>query len=330
MEANPVTPQDLVAKLEDFIKSGVEKANGETKPIKPGHRYPFHWPPHAISHDYHVDAASFNEIHTVGHRGVNLTCKIARTPFGIFGRVEDIWNEAKAETVEKVLEELVAGTNPWFDRFDDITNCLGRTERFTGSIAELPYHELIFLLYCPNRDVAHQALVEIEKQASTGLFAPALIRILDDDKHPHRRIAHWCALDLFEDVAAFAPQEEDQSHVIRAIKDLIWRAEDDYARAIFKAGVVLGGHICSHESADALLSCFKAPSRIGRRSAIHASFHLAEWLPSRKNDIINRLNEVSRSDSDAALRQFAECMARDVRSGAVEHVDEPIFPDEIS
>ncbi len=330
MESSEFTSNELLVRLETIISLAIEKANGNTKPIKPGHRVPFHWPPHAISHDYHVAASAFNEKHVIQFRGVALECLIARTPFGIFGRVVDLWNEAKADSAEQVLAMLKEGVTPWFDRYDTITDCLGREERFTGHLSSLGYDDLIALLFCPDRDVAHNALIEIEKHASTGIFAPALIRILDEDQHPYRRIAHWCALDLLEDISAFAPTEQEQSQVIRAIKDLIWRAEDDYARAIFKAGVVLGGHICSHESADALLECFKAPSRIGRRSAIHASFHLAEWLPSRRNDIVNRLNEASRIDPDEQLRQFAAAMARDVKAGAADHVDEPIFLEELA
>src|SRR5690606_31653007 len=125
-----------------------------------------------------------------------------------------------------------------FDRMDAITDCLGRDTRYHGHLDDLPPDDLIILLYCPDRDISYHALVEIEKHASSGLFTPALVRILDDNEHPYRRAAQWCALDIFEDIGAFCRTEEEQARVIKAIRDLIWRAEDDYARAIFKAGVV--------------------------------------------------------------------------------------------
>lgn len=330
MASEDLKPSNLVDRLDGFISQAVKQFGGDTTPIKPGHRIAFHWPPHAVSHDYHVDASSFNERHEVEFRGETLVCFVARTPYGVFGRVDDRWNEARGETVEQVLEALKIGVSPWFDRMDAITACLGRSERYHGFLTDLPSDDLVVLLYCPDRDVAQHALVEIEKRASTGIFTEALIRILNDDQHPHRRIAQWCALDIFEDISAFARTEADQIKVIRAIRDLIWRAEDDYARTIFKAGVVLGGHICSHAAADALLECLRAPSKVGRRSAIHACFHLAEWLPSRRNDIVMRLNACSRTDEDPLLRDFAACIAHDIASGASEHVDEPTFTEEAS
>lgn len=325
---SPLTSQDLVRRVENLIHAAVEAAGGNTTPNKPDHRIPFHWPPHAVSHDYHVDASSFQEKHQVEFRGETLHCTLARTPFGIFGRVEGHWNEAKGDTVDQVLKELTVGVTPWFDRMDTITACLGREERYHGHLDDLAPDDLVALLYCPNRDVSYHAIVEIEKHASTGLFTDALIRILEDDQHPNRRIAQWCALDMFEDIGSFCQTEQDQLRVIQAIRDLVWRAEDDYARTIFKAGVVLGGHISSNPSAEALFDCLKAPSKIGRRSAVHACFHLAEWLPSRSNDIVARLREVSRNDPDPQIRDFAHYIADDIANEAEEHVDEPEFHDE--
>lgn len=329
MQSPPTqTSQDVVERLESFIQAAVDKAGGDTTPIKPGHRVVFHWPPHAVSHDFHVDADSFHEHREVEFRGETLVCALARTPFGIFGRVEGHWNEARGETVDQVLQELTVGVSPWFDRMDAITATLGRSTRYHGHLNDLPPDDLVVLLFCPDRDVAHHALVEIEKHASTGIFTPALIEILNDERHPQRRSAQWCALDMFEDINAFAPEPKLQTKVIQAIKNLIWRAEDDYARTVFKAGVVLGGHICTNESADALLECLKSPSRIGRRSAVHASFHLAEWLPSRSLEIVKRLRDVARTDPDAHIRDFSEYIAHDIEDGALEHVDEPLFPGE--
>lgn len=322
-----VTGEDILARLEAFIQAGAKNHVGPN-PVKPGHRVVFHWPPHAVSHDYHVDAASFHEKHEVQYRGETLHCTLARTPFGIFGRVEDRWNEARGESVDDVLRELTKGVAPWFDRMDAITQTLDRETRYHGHLDDLPPQDLIVLLYCPDRDVAHHAMVEIEKHASTGLFTPALLRILRDDRHPHRRSAQWCALDMLEDISAFCPAPDDQLPIIDAVKDLIITAQEDYARTVFKAGVVLGGHISTDPAADALLACLDAPHRVGRRSAVHACFHLAEWLPSRAPELVRKLRTRAQIEPDPQLRDFAAWIADDIESGAEEHVTEPTFPDE--
>ena len=83
-------------------------------------------------------------------------------------------------------------------------------------------------------------------------------------------------------------------------------------------------------AADALLDCLNAPSRFGRRSAIHACFHLAEWLPSRQEEIADRVRQVSVDDPDELLRDFALYIAKDIETNASQHVDEPFFADEAS
>lgn len=329
-ESDELKPADLVARVESVIESSVAGSGGNFVPVNPGHRIVFHWPPHAVSHDYHVDAESFVEEHSIEVRGEKLLVKIARTPFGIFGRVEDLWNEARGETINQVLRECSDGVLPWFDRMDAITATLGREERYHGFLDDLAGDDLVALLYCPIRDVAHHAMVEIEKRASTGLFTDALVTILRDQRHPYRRIAQWCVLDMFEDISAFAKSVEEEKVIIAAIHDLIWRSEDDFARTTYKAGVVLGGHISTNEAADALLDCISGPNKVGRRSAMHAVFHLVEWLPQRRNDVVERLRRAAREDSDAQLRDFAAYMADDVESGAAEHVDEPVFPEEMA
>ncbi|MFX8988315.1 hypothetical protein ABTN23_19740, partial [Acinetobacter baumannii] len=71
----------------------------------------------------------------------------------------------------------------------------------------------------------------------------ALLEILRDREHPMRRIAQWCVLDLFEDLPSYFPDDEGQKQAVDAMSGLLWDAEDDYARTVFKAGVVLGGHV---------------------------------------------------------------------------------------
>ena len=133
---------------------------------------------------------------------------------------------------------------------------------------------------------------------------------------------------MFEDLPSFCPNEDTQAQAVIAIRNLVWNAADDYARTIYKAGVVLGGHVCTPQAAEAILECVRAPSKFGRRSAIHASFHLAEWMKEYKTQILVTLDEAATEDSEPLLREFAASMARDVRTGAYEHMTEPGFPEE--
>jgi hypothetical protein len=135
-------------------------------------------------------------------------------------------------------------------------------------------------------------------------------------------------LDLFEDLSCFAKGEDDWMAAVESIKSLIWDAEDDYARTIFKAGVVLGGHMPYLHGARALVECLKAPSRIGRRSAIHGMYHLAEWAPEHRDNILERLQEVSASDPEPTLRQYATAMGQDVARADTIHVEDVWFPEE--
>jgi len=97
---------------------------------------------------------------------------------------------------------------------------------------------------------------------------------------------------------------------------------------VYKAGVVLGGHVCDDPAAAALFHCFHAPSRIGRRSAYHASFHLAEWRPDLRSQVLERLRQAALTDPEPLLAIFADKLADDVDRGEVDHVMEPMFPDE--
>jgi len=319
---------EIARDLQEFISQAVRARNDDTTPVKPKHRVPFHWPPHPISKDYHVLPSDWTGKTELVAHGETFDVDIARTAQGVFGRIDKVWNEARADTVEDMLAHLVKGAEPYFRRQFDIGTTLGTTQRYTEKISRLEPTDQVKLLYCPDRDVAHEAQLAIETRASTGLFAPALVLILRDDRHPNRRSAQWCVLDMFEDLPSFCPDPADQADAVDAIRALIWSASDDYARTVYKAGVVLGGHICTPDAAEALISCVTAPSKFGRRSAIHAVFHLAEWMPEFKQRILDGLDAAASSDEDPALREFAHSMARDVRAGSYEHMTEPAFPEE--
>ena len=134
--------------------------------------------------------------------------------------------------------------------------------------------------------------------------------------------------DLFEDLPSYCVSEADEVQAVVAMKDLIWSAEDDYARTIYKAGVVLGGHIPYVYGGPTLLECLAAPSRIGRRSAIHGLFHVVEWIPEMRDRVVLALRSVAASDPEPALREFADLMASDIAEGANDHIQEPLFPGE--
>lgn len=318
----------LVGELEKFIEESVARNGGRTEAERPSHRIPFHWPPHPVAPAFHVLESDWTGRAEVEIDGTPFAVDIARTPYGVFGRCEALWLDARADDEAEMLRELARRAEPLILRQRTIGSLLGLPGRFEGSIGDLPPTCLLRLLYCTDRDVANEARLEVEKRASSGLYGPALIAILRDRRHPQRRIAQWCVLDLLEDIASFFPDPEAQSGAIAAIRDLIWEAEDDYARTIYKAGVVLGGHVSNEPAAEALLGCLEAPSRIGRRSAIHASFHLAEWLPERRTQILSALERSAQSDPEPRLREFASSIARDIRNGEVDHVMEPLFEDE--
>jgi hypothetical protein len=190
--------------------------------------------------------------------------------------------------------------------------CLEIEGRFKGHVGDLGPLEHLKLLYCEDRDVANEAREEIETHARSGLYFPGLIAVLDDRRHPNRRSAQWCVLDLFEALPTFIESEREELEAVRAMKGLIWDAEDDYARTIYKAGVVLGGHLPYTYGWPVLLECLHAPSKIGRRSAIHGLFHVVEWVPQMREQVVEALREVAANDPEPILRDFAAAMADDV------------------
>ncbi len=317
---------ELAQELAEFLRP-FENLKGNL-PVKPGHRVPFHWPPHPISQDFHVLPSDWTRSVIVDINGEAFAIEIAQTSQGFFGRMDQVWNEARGDSQDVVVKEVQRGASPFFERQSQIAEALGYEGRYKDRISDLTPPQLLKLLYCPNRDLAHEAQIQIEIQASSGVFCESLILILLDDSHPHRRIAQWCVLDMFEDLPSFCASPELQTKAICAIRDLISHATDDFARTIYKAGVVLGGHICTNESAEALLAAANSDSKYGRRSAIHALFHCAEWMPEKRNLIVEFLRECSTKDPVESLRDFASSMAKDVERGSFDHRVEPTFPEE--
>lgn len=328
VEAHSFTADQIVEVLRQYIDEEVARLGLGPEPVQPGPRAPFHWPPHAISADFHVMHSDWTGEGALEVMGETFDVRIAKTPYGYFGKCERLWAEARGPSREEMLGRLEGVVRPLLERQTAIARTLGREGRYDKPIRDLSPLSLVKLLYCPDRDVSHQAATEIEAHASLQLFGPALLQILQDRRHPYRRHAQWAALDLLEDMPSFWPLDDEHRAGVRAIQELMWDAEDDYARAIYKAGVVLGGHACTDLAAEALLSCFAAPSKIGRRSAMHASFHLCEWRPDLRDRIVAALTEASQTDDEPALRAFCAALIPDILRGEVDHVMEPTFPHE--
>jgi len=319
---------ELARRLKAFIDESVQAAGGDTAAVRPGHRVKLHWPPHPVSYSYHVLASDWSGHATFAAYGETFHVQVARTPNGVFGRCEAIWNEARGEDLSEMLANLKSSSEPLFARQRAISAALGKEGRFKGQIRDLEPIQLLKLLYCPDRDVANDARVEIESHATSRLFTPALVEILRDERHRYRRSAQWCVLDLFEDLPAFVASRQGAQDAVLAIKDLIWSASDDYARTVYKAGVVLGGHLPETFGGPALLECLDAPSKIGRRSAIHGLFHVVEWIPEMRDTVVKKLRARAQVEPDPLLAQFTRAMAEDIASGAADHTPEPVFPEE--
>jgi hypothetical protein len=320
--------EHLREQLLAYIERFVEACGGDTRPLNPGHRIPFRWPPHPISYKYHVLASDWTGRASLEAHGETFEVKVARTPHGIFGRSEELWHEARGETLEEMLQNLRDESEVLFQRQLAISEALEQEGRFTGHINDLGPLELVKLLYCRDRDVANEAKTEIETHASLGIFCPTLIQILEDDRHPMRRSAQWCALDLFEDLPSFCSTLDEQKQAIAAMKGLLWNAPDDYARTIYKAGVVLGGHLPNALGGPTLIECLEAPSKIGRRSAIHGLFHVVEWRPEMRDSVVEALRGHARKEKEPVLAEYAALMADDIANACFDHVPEPVFPEE--
>lgn len=324
------TAEQAAQEIRALIDAAVARRGGDTAAVKPGHRVPFAWPPEAVSHRYPLHSSDWRGTAEFRAHGETFPVQTATTPYGVFGRCEPLWLEAKGDTLEAMLKRMKESAEPLFRRQRAISEALGAEGRFTGSIRSLDNLSLLKLLYCTDRDVSHEASKEIELRASQFRFLPALLEVLADRRHPHRRAAQWCVLDLFEDFPSFCRTSEDEAQVVATIRDLIWSAEDDYARTIYKAGVVLGGHLPGEIGGPALIECLRCVSKVGRRSAIHGLFHVVEWDPELRGAVVRALEECADVESDPQLKEYAQLMASDITQGAYDHIPEPVFPEELS
>ncbi|RYG33303.1 hypothetical protein EON81_18480 [bacterium] len=317
----------MAEQLLAYSERAVVAAGGSSEARRPGDRIPFHWPPHPVSYEFHLQPSDWREQACFEAHGETFPVSVAHTPHGVFARAETIWHEERGADLEEALENLRETSEPLFRRQIAMASALERPGRFTGQLRDLQPLDLIKLFYADDRDVAHEARVEIETHARQTDFLPGLLAVLRDTRHPNRRSAQWCVLDLFETLPLYVKNPLQEKEAVEAMKELLWTAENDYARAVYKAGVVLGGHIPYGYGAEALLEAIDAPSKYGRRSAIHGLYHVVEWIPTMRGRVVAALRHHARLEPDPQLREFAVQMSSDIERSA-DHVDEPVFPEE--
>jgi hypothetical protein len=316
--------QALLSDLESYLARSAARY-GTTQAINPPHRVKFHWPPHPVSYEYHVLTTDWTGATTFNAYEEQFEVEIAKTNFGVFGRCSAIWLEAKGDSEAEMLQNIRASAEPLFQRQRAIAQCLEIPGRFVSEIRELSPLGLLKLLYCEDRDVANAAHEFIERSKLRTSYFPALCQVLNDRTHPWRRSAQWCVLDLFEDLPSFIDSQEDEILATEAMKGLLWDAGDDYARTVYKAGVVMGGHLPHRYGGEALLQCLKAPSIVGRRSAIHGLFHVCEWVPEMEPRVVQSLRQHAKTESDPQLGIFSFAIADDIERGGTDHTPEPVF-----
>jgi hypothetical protein len=298
---------------------------GTTKAVHPPHRVKFHWPPHPVSYEYHVLGSDWSGQTTFEAHGEIFKVKVAKTHFGVFGRCDDLWNEARGDTELEMLETLATASEPLFRRQFAISKSIESPGRFQGDIRTLPPLDILKLFYCEDRDVANSVheIVEVSKHRTS--YFPSLCHILRDRTHPWRRSAQWCVLDLFEDLPSYIDSEQDEFEAVDAMKSLLMDADDDYARTVYKAGVVMGGHLPHRRGNTALLECLSSASIVGRRSAIHGLFHVCEWVPELSSDVVHHLRDHGKKESDPQLAIFSFAIAEDILRRTIDHTPEPVF-----
>jgi hypothetical protein len=323
---------ELERRLSDFLKSEEERLGGPQPAVKPPHRVPFEWPRSSLSARYHIPHSAYVGHATLSVDGQEFPVEVAETEYGVFGRCERFWAEARGANVEAMLANLQAECMPLWRRQRAIGKALGRDERVETPVSAMEPLDLCRLLYCEDRDVANEAMTVIDEAASRGIWGPALLTILRDRSHPLRRQAQWCVLDLLEDLRGFFPSEAEQAEALRVLEEFLWGCEDDYARTCYKCGDVLGDHVADDRAVDLLLRVLAgAPSPFGRRSAIHGLIHATEWLSERKDEILAALERASHDDAHPLLREYAAIAMDDIRVGAPgfhPHGPEPVFEGE--
>ena len=320
----PFDASEVLKGLREYITLAAS-SYGTTEAVRPPHRAKFHWPPHPISYEYHVLGSDWTSETTFVAYDETFKVKVAKTYFGVFGRCDDLWNEARGDTEEEMLEALAKASEPLFQRQFAIAKAIGQPTRYKGDIRTLPALDILKLFYCENRDVANSAhlLVEVSKHRKS--YFPSLCHILRDRVHPWRRSAQWCVLDLFEDLPSFISSEQDEVDAVEAMKTLLMDAVDDHARTVYKAGVVMGGHLPHRRGNTALLQCLSSPSIVGRRSAIHGLFHVCEWVPELSTDVVSRLRDHGKDEPDPQLAIFSFAIAEDILRRTIDHTPEPVF-----
>lgn len=325
---SPLDPERLEADLQAFVAALRRARGGDAASLDPGHRVPFRWPPSSVLHRFPVRDEDARRVVEVEVLAESFRVEIVLTPTVIIARCASLWVDAKGETVEEALDELRERAEPLLRRQTRIAQMLGRPGRYTGPVSELSPLDHLKLLYCEDRDIGHEAQLAIETLHERRTLFPALLSILRDRSHPYRRAAQWAVLDLFEDLPSFCDSRVEELRAVAAMKGLLWDAEDDYCRTVYKAGVVLGGQVPLSEGGDALLECLRSPSRIGRRSAVHGLFHVVEWQPERRGEVVGALRRTAEHDEEPVLRAYAEAMARDIEAERLDHIVEPTFDDE--
>ena len=320
----PFDAMETLKGLREFITLAAA-SHGTTQAVRPPHRVKFHWPPHPISYEYHVLSSDWTGETSFVAYGEMFHVKVAKTSFGVFGRCSELWNDAKADTEEEMLVKLQESAEPLFKRQFAIAKTIGQSTRVKGDLRELPPLDILKLFYCEDRDVANSAHEIVEVSKYRNAYFPSLCHILKDRIHPWRRSAQWCVLDLFEDLPSFIKSKADEVEAVDAMKSILMDAEDDYARTVYKAGVVLGGHLPHRLGGKALLDCLKSPSLVGRRSAIHGLFHVCEWVPALTDEVVHELRENGKNESDPQLAIFSFAIAEDILRGTIDHTPEPVF-----
>lgn len=181
-----------------------------------------------------------------------------------------------------MLQNLRDAAEPLFQRQLVIAETLHQEGRFTGQIRDLPLEDLLKLLYCRDRDVANDARIR-SKPTRAWAFCAALIEVLNDRRHPYRRSAQWCVLDLFEDLISFCAWNPSISTGRRGPCAISYGRRKMTTRAQPSRRASCSVDTCRIVPAAPLpIQCLQAPSAIGRRSAIHGLFHVVEWHPESR------------------------------------------------
>src|SRR5688500_12153691 len=112
----PMTDSTLVDGLRAFLAEACSKHKGPCKAIDPGHRVTFHWPPHPISHSFHILASDWRGKGRVEIHGEVFPVRVARTQHGSFGRIDSLWIEGRGDTEEAMYAALKKVAEPLFAR----------------------------------------------------------------------------------------------------------------------------------------------------------------------------------------------------------------------